>query len=330
MPVHNGGDYLAPAVQSILAQQDVELELLLIDDHSSDSAIESLAQDPRIRAIKSNQRGLVPALNTGIKHAQGEWLARMDADDIAEPQRLKTQLDFMHANRDIGICGTQVAIFKDQGKADEGYQRYQQWINSLTSHQQIQEQFFVESAIPHPTAFMRLSSLKQLGGYQDNLWPEDYDLWCRAYLAGFKFAKPKGQLLHWRDYQKRTSRQDSRYKKNAFLRCKAFYLTKWLAKQGHQNCTIWGTGPTGLKLHDFLQESGIQIDGFVDINPKLRGQCKRGKPVIVVSKDLQPDELKSIISINLIAVSARGAREKIEVALNAIHYQRNRDYVLVA
>jgi len=330
MPVHNGGNYLRPAVQSILDQRGVDIELILVDDHSTDDVINLLPQDHRIRLFQSPQKGLIPALNFGIEQARGFWVARMDADDIAEPLRLKKQHDFLLANPTIGICGAQVNIFKDDGDADQGYKIYQRWINGLKTPQQIEQQFFVESAIPHPTVLLRRDTLESLGGYQDNGWPEDYDLWCRAHLKGIKFAKPEGKLLHWRDYQHRTSRQDTRYCKGAFLQCKAFYLAQWLKQKGLQSATIWGTGPTGLKIHDYLEQNGIQIDGFVDINPKLYKRRKRDKSVTIVSQKISLSELESIHSISIIAVSSRGAREKINEALHALKWQINRDYILAA
>ena len=98
MPVHNCGAYLRTAVDSMLQQQDVLLELIIIDDHSTDQAIQNLPQDPRIRIIKSPQAGIVSALNTGLEHANYPFIARMDGDDIALPGRLYTQLKYLLDN----------------------------------------------------------------------------------------------------------------------------------------------------------------------------------------------------------------------------------------
>ena len=165
--------------------------------------------------------------------------------------------------------------FKDDGAVDAGYQHYQHWINGLCTPDEIALNMFVESPIPHPTAFMRTSTLHDLGGYLDSDWPEDYDLWCRALLAGYRFGKPEtGTLLRWRDHAVRASRQDKRYAKQAFLRCKARYLSELLKSRQQSQISIWGTGPTGLKLHDYLESHGITVNRFIDINSKLAGSSE--------------------------------------------------------
>jgi len=320
MPVHNAGRYLQPAVESILNQIAVKLELVLIDDHSTDGAVEQQSNDPRIKRLSSSKlgikHGIVPALNAAIDHAQYDIIARMDGDDLALPSRLSTQLNFLNDHPEIDIVGSKVEIFSDDGEIGKGYQIYQEWLNSTCSPKQIADNFFVESCIPHPSAMLRRSTLKRLGGYRDTPWPEDYDLWCRAYLAGCQFAKPTGDImLRWRDHSKRTSRASQRYSKQQFLQCKAHYLSKLLLKKNRTECIIWGVGPTGLKLHDYLEHNGIIVTSFIDINPKMRGRRKRGKPVNVLSTQSLIDEFKKTDAVIIVAVSARGAREKIRQAL---------------
>ena len=330
MPVHNAGNYLASAVDSILAQEQVDLELLIIDDHSTDNAIQELCPNPQIRILNSPKRGIVPALNHGIENARGYWLARMDADDIALPRRLKSQINFLQSKPNIHICGTQVEVFKDDGPADEGYQLYQDWINAQTTAEQIEDAFFVESCLPHPSVCMRTEHIKVLQGYRDCNWPEDYDLWCRARLKGMKFGKPNGIFLRWRDYAKRTSRQDQRYHKDRFLRCKAHYLAKYFNRKHIESCVIWGTGPTGLKLHDYLEAEGIKVASFVDINAKMLNRKKRNKTVAIISNSPDAKELNSFDGMNIIAVSTRGAREAIREILIAAGWQQHREFILAA
>lgn len=331
MPVHNCGAYLRTAVDSMLQQQDVLLELIIIDDHSTDQAIQNLPQDPRIRIIKSPQAGIVSALNTGLEHANYPFIARMDGDDIALPGRLYTQLKYLLDNSDIDICGTQVEIFKDHGKIDDGYGHYQKWINQLNTHQEIVANFFVESPIPHPTAMLRTALLIELGAYQDTSWAEDYDLWCRAFTQNKRFGKPKvGPLLRWRDHSERSSRVHTRYSKNEFLKCKAKYLALHLGQRAINSCEIWGTGPTGLKLHDYLQKRGIQTNRFVDANPKLQGGLKRDKPVFVISETITQQQVDDIGDLIIVAVSTRGARDLIRNSLQSIQLLEMRDFILAA
>lgn len=331
MPVHNAGHYLADAVNSILTQQGVELELVIIDDHSSDAAITRLPADSRISLVESPQRGIVAALNHGLENSKYPLIARMDGDDVAAPNRLICQLELLIAQPEIDVVGSKVNIFSDQGKLGKGYQLYQNWINQQCSPQQIADNFFVESCIPHPSALFRRSLIEEIGPYQDCPWPEDYDLWCRALVAGKRFGKPKQEaLLHWRDHPQRTSRVEQRYVKQRFLECKAHYLAQYLSKRATRTAMIWGTGPTGLKMHDLLQQHGIEISGFIDVNPKLAGRQKRDKPVHIISQHPQPQELAHLDSLILSAVSARGARQKICAALDASGRTAGQDYICVA
>lgn len=332
LPVHNAGRYLKEAVDSILVQQDVQLELIIIDDHSTDGSLAALHEDQRIDIITPQQRGLVNALNAGINAARMPWIARMDGDDIAHPQRLKRQLNYCLQHPHIDICGTQVDIFKENQTTAEGYLSYQSWINNLCEHDEIERDFFIESPIPHPTAFMRRSLIKELGGYHDNFWPEDYDLWCRALIQGKQFGKPTfASLLQWRDHSGRLSRTDARYAKQSFLRCKAHYLNKYLSQRNKTQVLIWGAGKTGMKLHDYLNEEGIQVKSFIDINPRLKARCKRGKPIFVSERmDNDKWSLPKSNSLILVAVSARGASQKIRQALNKSGLTEQEDFLLVA
>ena len=329
MPVHNGGEYLLDAVKSVLAQEEVLFELVIIDDYSTDNAIidvqKSLENETtsidNIIIKHSPARGIVPALNYGISNARYNYIARMDGDDIAHPRRLISQLQYQIENPDIHIIGAQVEMFCEQGDLGHGYALYESWINKLQNHQQIAQNFFIESPIPHPTAFFHKSVINKLGGYEDTPWPEDYDLWCRAFLAGFKFGKPTTHLLlKWRDLENRLSRTDQRYSKQHFLQCKAKYLSLHLKQHGYESATIWGTGPTGLKMHDYLIEQEFTITNFIDVNQKFEGRTKRDKPinVIITVSDLVSYHAKNSSSkhIILIAVSARGAREEIRAFMS--------------
>jgi len=335
MPVHNAGDYLKPAVDSVLSQRDVQLELLIVDDHSTDNAISELAiaklpANLTVRIIHSPDRGIVAALNEGIRQATMPFIARMDSDDIAAPKRLITQLNYLREHPNVDICGGKVEMIAEH-PIGGGYAAYQQWINKLCTHEAIEHSFFIESPIPHPTALMRTALIRQLGGYHDCDWPEDYDLWCRALIAGKIFGKPSGDtLLQWRDHASRLSRSDTRYHKQQFLRCKAHYLSQYLLARDIDQCIIWGTGPTGLKLHDYLDDNGVTVRAFIDVAPKMQGRLKRGKPLIIVDREINPQGLSVINAMIIVAVSARGAREKIKDHLKDYGLDEMQNFIIAA
>ena len=316
MPVHNGGVYLGTAVQSILDQKNVQLELILVDDHSTDTAVSELPADERLRIIHSQTLGIRPgivhALNAGISAANYPLIARMDSDDLSEPNRLRTQLDYYCSHPDVDIVGAVVEIFKDDDTVGDGFNHYQTWLNTQRRPQQIEQQMFVECSLAHPTFFMSTSLIRSMGGYSDSAWPEDYDLIRRSDAQGAIFGKPDSEpLLRWRDHSNRLSRNDQRYDRNAFLECKAFYLANHLKQSKVKTVAIWGAGPTGLKLHDNLEKYGIGVSKFYDINPKLVDRCKRGKEVMVAKLPVTADFINSMDRPTLIAINARGAAQQM-------------------
>ena len=322
MPTRNAGSYLQTAVSSILCQTFKNLELIIVDDHSQDDSLTQLdKQDKRVNIIKNSGTGIVCALNTGIEKAKYPLIARMDADDIALPARLQKQFDYLALNPQIQICSTQVELFRHPEQIGGGYQVYQQWINQLTHSDAIANSLFIESPIPHPTVLMKKQDIIDLGGYRDHGWPEDYDLWLRAHLRGYKFGKPEGVLLRWRDHDTRLSRRSTCYAKKAFFKAKVYYLTQLFATRQFR---IWGSGPTGALLHDeIINNNGIVVD-FIDVAPKRIGNTKRGKPIVDAYK------LEKTNDLILLAVSARGARDDIKHFLIQRGFTEKLDYVCAA
>ena len=321
-PVHNGGKFLPEAVSSILAQSHRNLELLLVDDHSTDGAVESLnVADDRLRVISCPERGVSHAFNAGLAQCQGQYVARMDADDIAMASRLERQLGLLIENPGIGIAGACVDFFTD-GTVGQGNRVYRDWLNSLTQPDDIARAMFIESPIPNPTAMFRREIIERLGGYQHPGWPEDYDLFLRANAEGIKMAKPPDTLLHWRDHPSRLTRTDSRYSLENFQRAKLFYLAQGGLPE--RDLIIWGAGPTGKLTHDLLREYGAGVSGFIDVHPRRVGGRKRDKPVWEMAAALRPGVF------TLVAVGARGARDEIRHYLATHDRVEGKDFLCVS
>lgn len=303
MPVRDGGAYLAPAVRSILEQDYTDFELLLVDDHSRDGAIESLTgTDRRLRILASSGRGMVAAFNTGLREARGTYVARMDGDDLALPQRLSRQAGLLDEQPELGACGACVEFFPAE-RVGAGMRRYESWLNGLRSPRDIRLALFVESPIPNPTAMFRTHTLRALGGYRETEWPEDYDLFLRADAAGVRMAKPEGVLLRWREHGDRLTHRHPRYTLDQFQRAKARYLAA--GRLPARPLVIWGAGPTGRTLCDRLAEQGVQVEAFLEVHPRRIGGRKRGLPVYPIERALDPGVFV------LVAVGARGARARI-------------------
>ena len=328
MPVRNAGSYLLVAVDSILQQEKVNLEMILVDDHTSDGSIKALPatllNNKRLKYISAEGNGVVAAMATGYNLAQGEYIARMDADDIALPSRLFQQLTYLHQHPEIGIAGAKVKITGNES-VGEGMQLYETWLNSLCAPAEIERDLFIESPIPNPTAFFRRKSYEQLGGYADPGWAEDYDMWLRAHAAGIKMGKPDEVLLHWREHPSRLTHCDSRYDTKLFLKAKAYYLATGKQYLKNRNAIIWGTGPNGIYIHDVLVEHNVNVEAFIEVNPRRIGGVKRGLPV------LHFEVLNQYTDALIIgAVGARGARQEMRQALLQMGKREGRDFLFAA
>jgi hypothetical protein len=203
--------------------------------------------------------------------------------------------------------------------------RYEQWVNRLVRHEQMEREFFIESPIPHPSAMIRRELLERLGGYRDRGWPEDYDLWFRCLECGARFEKVERPLLRWRDRPDRLSRVDARYSADSFLRLKAHFLARRLRASAPRGVLVWGAGPIGRRLSRHLANEGVSIEGFVDIDPRKIGRTRRGVSVF------SPEVLEETRGIRVLAaVGAPGGRERIRAHLDGLGYDEGTDYLCVA
>lgn len=303
MPARNAAATLLRALRSILDQSFRELEVIVVDDGSTDGtgALARSLADPRVRVVSRPGEGLVAALNVGIAHAKADMVARMDADDIAYPERFARQLELLRSHDVVG-CGVRIV------GAGQGYALYAAWLNSLTTHEAIMRERFVESPLAHPTVLMRRAVLDAVGGYRDMGWAEDYDLWLRLAAAGARFAKTSEVLLDWVDTPERTSRVDERYSPSAFHACKAHHLRRGPVPE---RCVIWGAGPQGTRLARALRGEGVTIERFIDIDPRKIGRVRGGSP-IAEADSLDPKHDPIVLS----AVASRGARTLVRADLS--------------
>jgi glycosyltransferase involved in cell wall biosynthesis len=323
MPVRNGGRFLSQAVDSIINQTFENLELLLIDDHSTDDAVLALDKsDPRLSIIKSQGSGVVNASNTGFANSRGEFIARMDADDISHEKRFECQLDYLDRHPRVDIAGSCVEIFAENG-IKGGLERYQNWLNSVREPEQVHRQIFIESPLPNPSLMLRRAALEQLSGYRDNGWPEDYDLLLRADAANMQMGKPEPVLLRWREHESRLTHSDTRYGRDNFMQAKTHFLVSH--RLNGRPVVIWGAGPTGRQTHDLLIAEGATVDGFIEVHPRRIGGQKRGLPVWSM------DKIENMGgAMLLVAVGAAGARQEIAAFVNEHGKIEGRDFLFVA
>lgn len=181
MPVYNAKQYIGEAVESILNQTFTDFEFIIINDGSTDGTLDMLEayaeQDTRIRLINRENKGLVETLNEGLALAKAPLIARMDADDIALPDRFEKQYAYMQRHPDVVVLGGRCIAIDADGDP------LTQW-NKLTSSDAIQNQHLNSlsgSVIAHPAMMYRANSVLSIGGYRKAAYPaEDLDMLLRV------------------------------------------------------------------------------------------------------------------------------------------------------
>ncbi len=331
MPVRDGAETLEMALHSVLSSRDDGFELVCVDDGSSDATPSILAgvaaDDPRVRVIRTEPRGIVAALGLALGEARGAYVARMDADDEMHPDRLAAQRELLEARPDLVLVGCLVESFRKGGLA-AGYRIYTDWLNRLVEPTEIERESFVECPIPHPTWMFRRGAVLELGGYRDRPWPEDLDLFYRLLAGGYRMAKVPRVLYRWRDHPRRLSRTDPRYDRRAFARVKAHFLPRLHPMPA---AVLWGAGQTGRRFSRLLATEGLATRAFLDVNPARIGTHWRGIPI------LSPTRVRERVGawrgegVRILGtVASRGARSEIRRELSGAGLDEGTDFLMVA
>lgn len=194
MAVYNGEKYIKEAIDSVLAQSYTDFELLIINDGSTDKTLDVIAKftDPRIRLLHNNgNRGLTHTRNHGVREALGKYFAILDSDDIAMPNRLKIQVDYMDANPDVAICGGQAILIDGSSKEIRPYKVHS---GDSLSHWLVLHNVFINS-----TLMLKTSVMKEMGGYREMAPAEDYDLSFRIGLK-YRVANLSDTFVFYREH----------------------------------------------------------------------------------------------------------------------------------
>jgi glycosyltransferase involved in cell wall biosynthesis len=272
-----------------------------------------------VRVVKSARGlGVAGAMQAGLDVAEAPLVARMDADDVAHPERLAHQAELLAGTPLLDAVSCGVRLIASEG---EGMERYVEWVNGLSTPDAVARERFVECPVIQPSLMMRLVPVKRAGGYRQVAWAEDHDLFLRMLRGGARFGKVPEILLDWRDGKARLTRSDPAYAEEQVWRMKAHHLAQErLARKG--GVAIGGAGPIGKRLARLLAGEGVEVKGFFDVHPRRIGERIGGSEVAA------PDEIGSRWreAVLLSAVGVEGGREKVRELAEAAGYVEGEDF----
>jgi glycosyltransferase involved in cell wall biosynthesis len=255
MPVYNAERFVAAAVESVLAQTLGDFEFLIIDDGSTDRSHAILqryaAQDQRIRLISRPNTGYTVALNEMLHLAQSEFVARMDADDIAQPDRFQLQVARLQQEPDLVCLGGAHAMIDEQGR----------WLTCLAMPEadaEIQALALAgHTPINHPCVMMRRSAVLQVGAYDVDMSPcEDLDLWLRLGEVG-RLGNLKEMVLKYRLHASSVSEQQATLQnQKAREACERAWNRRGLNNGKFEATAAWRPGADRQSRYAFMLRYG--------------------------------------------------------------------------
>lgn len=245
-PYRNAEKFIRETAESVLGQTHTNWEWILVNDHSGEHEVEAitdLMDDPRIILLENKGKGIVDALCTALEMASGEYITRMDADDVMPDFKLEVFLKSLQSSKEHIVTG-KVCYFSECCTISTGYQGYENWLNERVDKQDFYRHIYRECSLASGNWMMRKADLEDCGGFNDLNYPEDYDLLFRWYEAGFSI-KGLDLVTHlWRDHELRTSKTSAHYQQKAFfsLKINRFIKLDWDSKQ---QLIVNGTGQKG-------------------------------------------------------------------------------------
>lgn len=322
-PFKNTEAYLADCIHSILNQTFTNWELIIIDDGSTDESykiVNAFAEnEPRIKLFKNSGSGIIDALQLAFSHSKGDYITRMDSDDIMTPNKLEVLLNNLITFGKKHVAVGLVEYFSETG-VGEGYKSYETWLNNLTKTGTNYSEIYKECVIPSPCWMIHRTDFIACDAFNPNLYPEDYDLTFRFYKHQFKCIPCDVVLHQWRDYSTRTSRTHIHYAQNHFTELKLRHFLD-IDYNKEKTITIWGAGTKGKLMASILIEEHIPFEWICD-NPKKIGKDIYGKEL----KDFKTlSKLKNTQS--LITVANKTAQKEIRAYLKKINKQPFTDYI---
>ena len=272
MAIRNTEPYLPACIDSIIAQSYTNWELIAVNDHSTDKTpeiLESYAKkDTRIKVYHSDREKLIPTLKYGQQYMRGELINRMDSDDKMPAYKLAVMVEEWNKYGKGHIVAGGTEHFVDEGEVGEGFRRYEIWLNEVAKNSRHYQEIYKECVIPSHCWLLHRDDFFAVDAFNPEVYPEDYDLCFRFYLAGLKVIGMDKILHYWRDRSTRISRTWDCYKDNRYFDLKLRYFYE-IDRDKTRPLVLWGAGTNGKDMAKLLQANGDTVHGVCDNERKI-------------------------------------------------------------
>lgn len=307
MPFKNPGKYINPCIESILNQTYKNWELIVVNDHSDDGSNEVVlsyaSRHTKITVVNSKGAGIVQALRHGYELSQGDYIHRMDSDDIMPIDKLEKMMGAMHPK---SLVTGMVDYFSDDFDLGDGYKNYTEWINNAMSSGDLWRGIYKECPVPSSGWLIHRKDFESIGAFNSALMPEDYDLSFRLYQSDITIKIVPQVIHYWRDSLGRISRTQSQYFPKNYVDLKVHYFLK-IDRDRSIPLLLWGAGNKGKKVARALIESGEKFIWVTDNSAKYGVNIYN--QILVPREDVELKNYQQIIAIS-------SPKDQIEVQSN--------------
>ena len=280
MPIKNAAPWIIETLSSIQKQSYTNWELICVNDFSTDESEYIVAKfansDKRIQLIQNETPGIIPALQLGLALSSGEFITRMDADDIMPLERLDQMVNRISNESEKTVVTGKVNYFSED-LVSEGYIKYEKWLNDRIDNKDHFSHIFRECIIASPNWMVRKKDLLKFNVFNELQYPEDYDMAFHWFAKGFTIAGLDETTLLWREHPERTSRNSHIYKQKSFFQLKLNWFQK-LNKHGNKRLAVFGAGPKGKMTTDYLISAKSSFTWY-DMNAHKYGGGINGLPI---------------------------------------------------
>ncbi|QNL22917.1 glycosyltransferase family 2 protein [Hyphobacterium sp. CCMP332] len=318
LPFKNSELYFKDCLDSIIDQSEDQWELIAINDHSEDKSMAIVQdysyRDGRIKLLENTGKGIIDALNTAYSNSQGEFIHRMDSDDIMPKRKLEVLKNLLH-KKGKGYVSTGMVKYFSEDDISDGYKKYQSWLNDINLKGIQWENIYKECVIASPAWMIYRNDFENCGAFRSELFPEDYDLVFRMHKSALKVISSPETIHLWREHKARTSRNNKHYQQKAFFNLKVHHFLKNEIR--NENLIVFASGLKAKILGQILLEHKVQFEIISQNKEKSKLDIK--KEIDELLKDRTNSKY-------IVAIESKDAKMQLKSLFSDFNKKENVDY----